>query len=201
MVHGKKKHQRRTKYFIHKRFQLQYLGLFLVLSIFIMVMASATVYISTYDVLKEKLESVYPQSELRPIIRQTNWVLFRNLILLIPIIAVGSVYLSHKIAGPLYRIEKSIEQIAKGDLDLKVKLRQGDEFKEIAHALNHMTEKLKGMRMRDLAVIEDIKTSTRKFLASVENSKDSTDLKRFKDVFEKEVKELEDIISKNYGEG
>jgi len=157
MVHGKKKHQKRTKYFIHKRFQLQYLGLFLVLSILIIVMASATVYVSTYDVMKEKLENVYPQSELRPIIRQTNFALFRNLILLIPVIAVGSVYLSHKIAGPLYRIEKSIEQIAKGDLDLKVKLRKGDEFKEMAHALNHMISELKGIREKDLAMIEDLK--------------------------------------------
>lgn len=53
------------------------------------------------------------------------------------------VFLSHKIAGPIYRFEKSVETIGTGDLTLNVKLRSKDEFQELAEYLNKMTLSLK----------------------------------------------------------
>ncbi|MDO8525211.1 MAG: hypothetical protein Q7S07_01840, partial [Candidatus Omnitrophota bacterium] len=51
---------------------------------------------------------------------------------------------SHKIAGPLYRIEKDIDDLASGNLMQEFNLRQGDEIKPIAEALDSMTCFLKG---------------------------------------------------------
>ena len=52
-------------------------------------------------------------------------------------------YLSHRIAGPLYRIEKSAEEIGSGNLALKIRLRSTDEITKMADRLNEMTEKLR----------------------------------------------------------
>ena len=46
-------------------------------------------------------------------------------------------------AGPIYRLEKVAEQIGKGDLSFDVRLRKGDEFQELADAIDTMVKKLR----------------------------------------------------------
>lgn len=43
---------------------------------------------------------------------------------------------SHKIAGPVYRITRSMERIREGDVGFRVNLRRGDYLTEIADELN-----------------------------------------------------------------
>jgi methyl-accepting chemotaxis protein len=54
-----------------------------------------------------------------------------------------SVLLSHRIAGPLYRFEKSTEEVARGNLSVRIALRQGDEFQDFQEKFNAMTESLR----------------------------------------------------------
>lgn len=49
---------------------------------------------------------------------------------------VNSIRISHTVAGPAYRIQKSIERIRSGDLDFRVQLRKGDHLTEIRDELN-----------------------------------------------------------------
>ncbi len=52
------------------------------------------------------------------------------------------VLFSHKIAGPILRIERTFEEALGGDLTQRIKLRQGDELKETADQLNTMLDGL-----------------------------------------------------------
>ena len=54
MVHGKPKHKRRTQYFVHRKFQLKYLGSILILVAVLIGVASSTVYFSVFDMLSEE---------------------------------------------------------------------------------------------------------------------------------------------------
>ena len=53
-----------------------------------------------------------------------------------------AIYFSHRIAGPQYRIVRSLRQIAEGDLTLQIRLRRRDHLKEIAEAVNGLTRTL-----------------------------------------------------------
>jgi sensor histidine kinase YesM len=53
-----------------------------------------------------------------------------------------SVRLSNRIAGPLYRLEKSMEQLQKGDTNCRIKLRDGDYLIETVDIFNHMLDHL-----------------------------------------------------------
>ena len=44
--------------------------------------------------------------------------------------------LSHRVAGPLYRLEKAIQAIGRGDLSFRVRLREGDELKGFAESMD-----------------------------------------------------------------
>ncbi|MBN2373179.1 methyl-accepting chemotaxis protein [bacterium] len=53
-----------------------------------------------------------------------------------------------RLAGPIYRIEKSIQKAATGDLtDLKLNIRSRDEFHELASHVNSMMQKINGCIM------------------------------------------------------
>lgn len=61
---------------------------------------------------------------------------------LLVFIAISTLYLSHKIAGPLYRFGKSFEQLGDKDLTLRVRLRKRDEAKTLAAGFNQAVIKL-----------------------------------------------------------
>jgi len=50
------------------------------------------------------------------------------------------IFMSHKIAGPMFRFEKVLDEISKGDLTHKFKLRQGDQFTELEKRINELTD-------------------------------------------------------------
>ena len=70
------------------------------------------------------------------------------------------------IAGPLYRIEKDMkEKVGKGDLSVRFTLRDGDEVKNLAEAVNLSLEHLGGK-------IELLKEKSKKLEASVTGKND-----------------------------
>jgi len=52
-------------------------------------------------------------------------------------------YISHKIAGPLYRFEKICEQVANGNFDTVTPLREHDQLQDLAQSFSMMTKKLR----------------------------------------------------------
>lgn len=85
------------------------------------------------------------------------------------IIVVGYVNLrmTHRVAGPLYRIRRDVHQVRDGDLTLRIALRRGDELQDLAQALNEMLEVLqraaldaKAARRRLSALVADLPPDT-----------------------------------------
>jgi methyl-accepting chemotaxis protein len=62
-----------------------------------------------------------------------------------------SLLLSHRIAGPLFRFEKSAERVGAGDLSFRVALRQADEFGAFQDKFNGMLASLKDRVSLDAA--------------------------------------------------
>jgi len=59
-------------------------------------------------------------------------------------IALGlAVFYPKKIAGPLYRLERSLRDMASGDLKEPVRLRAHDELQDLAREINHLGDTLR----------------------------------------------------------
>ncbi|MBW1794014.1 MAG: methyl-accepting chemotaxis protein, partial [Deltaproteobacteria bacterium] len=56
---------------------------------------------------------------------------------------VASLLFPHAIAGPLYRIERELADIGKGNLCKEIKLRKRDEVKDLADSINLMIGELR----------------------------------------------------------
>lgn len=52
------------------------------------------------------------------------------------IISVWGLYITHRIAGPIYRLEAHCRQMAQGEAHGPVRFREGDFFPELAEAFN-----------------------------------------------------------------
>ncbi len=53
-------------------------------------------------------------------------------------LALHCILISHRIAGPVYRLRKTMESAAAGDLSIDVHLRKGDYLNELAESWNDM---------------------------------------------------------------
>ncbi len=68
-----------------------------------------------------------------------------------------ALFFPHKIAGPLYRIERELkERVGEGDLRVRFTVREGDEIGDLADALNTMVAKLKTKVERLNAVADEL---------------------------------------------
>ncbi|THB71468.1 MAG: methyl-accepting chemotaxis protein [Desulfovibrio sp.] len=134
----KKKKFKRKQLYIKKDFQLRFIVKFCIIVLLGSVLSTALVYYFSSDTLT----STFHNSRLA--LRTTSEVIlpaiiYTNLITLavISLAAVSvTLYISHKIAGPLYRFETDLELIAKGDLTKRIRLRKEDQLKDLANSLN-----------------------------------------------------------------
>ncbi|KPK41656.1 MAG: hypothetical protein AMJ78_04905 [Omnitrophica WOR_2 bacterium SM23_29] len=136
---------RRRIYFINKKFQTKFILRFCLFVIFTSLVMIGLVYILSTKTTTTSFEN------LRLIVKRTSDFILPTLILsgLIASILVGSaciiiiLFVSHRIAGPLYRLEKSLTEIGKGNLAVDVRLRKTDEIKALAASVNNMIRNLR----------------------------------------------------------
>jgi methyl-accepting chemotaxis protein len=134
--------QKRRNYFIEKRFQLKYsiLTMLLLLSfsfIFIIIIFAPYMLTLYFDYpLVEKTEA----ARAILLLHAKVWPGIGAVILLFGVI---SILISHKVAGPLYRLKKTLAEVTAGNLNVVVKLRKWDDLKDLADHLNILIDELR----------------------------------------------------------
>jgi len=62
---------------------------------------------------------------------------------------IGTILFSHRVAGPIYRLEKAVDAFLRGDFTERIRLRKTDEFKEIESVVNRLSSFLDGAKTAD----------------------------------------------------
>ena len=142
---------RRRNYFIRKDFQGKF-----VLRFFLAILIGAIVFTIILSIFSGHTMTVtYEDSSLR--LDRTPKALFLHMVraygvyilVLGVVVSVFSLFLSHRIAGPLFRFERSVEEVTRGNLAFRITLRKNDEGKELAGLMNTMVTSLSG-QIRDM---------------------------------------------------
>lgn len=151
----REKSNKRKVVLLDKDFQLQFIGRFILMIFLISIVIAVCLYGFYY--FKYKAGGI---SLTRFIVEMGNYAdnekgMFmtdRFELILVPLAVAflafillsfvfGLVY-SHKLAGPVYRLEKSLIQIIEGERDFEVRLRKGDQFQKFEILLNKLIKKL-----------------------------------------------------------
>lgn len=69
-------------------------------------------------------------------------VLVTSAVILFPILFSFGVLFTFRIAGPIYRFERFLESVARGEASQPCKTREGDEFSELCELINRATAPL-----------------------------------------------------------
>ncbi len=134
--------QKRKAYYIDKHFQTKHMLLTMLLlmtytfSFIIIIFAPYILTLFLDYPLAEKAEA----ARALLLLHSTVWPGIGGVILLFGAV---SIFISHKTAGPLYRLKKSIAEITEGNLDVKIKLRKWDDLKDLAEHVNMLAEELR----------------------------------------------------------
>ncbi len=135
---------KRRNFFIKKDMQGKYM-----FSFFIFLVAGSIIFTLIFSLLSsDTMTIVYDNYKLR--IGKTPLMLIKEILSAqwIFVVAGGfmvvilSMFLTHRFAGPMFRFEKSIEEMTKGNLNFRIYLRTKDEGKELAEKINILIDML-----------------------------------------------------------
>jgi methyl-accepting chemotaxis protein len=142
------KTQRRQfkNYWIHPRFQTRYIGTLVGNAIISLLLFGYVIYSTYRDNIELILSMVPDPAEINERLAPSNNLLVFNFvfagIVFIITTALVALIFSHKTAGPLFHIKKVAQKIHSGEMSSRIKLRPGDDFREVAEHLNSAFEKI-----------------------------------------------------------
>lgn len=134
----------RRQYMINQDFQFRYIGLLVALACVVsLVFVLATKYYletSLSPIIESGLLTSPLANQLIEI--EKNFLNKKLLILfltLISTITLAGIFITHRIAGPLYALERRMKQIAQEGIESsEFRIRRTDEFQELAESFNMM---------------------------------------------------------------
>ena len=162
----------RRWYFIKSTFNIKMLLLFFVVLILGVIILGFQLYIFSSSELDTRLFQAHTRimnswEILLPTIILTTISVF---ILVFIITLYMVIYLSHKIAGPLYKFEIIADEIGNGNFKVNVKLRKKDELIPLETAFNNMLDNLHSKIMDFKRNFEKTKNTEKKLINAIKTS-------------------------------
>ena len=178
------RHQRSVKnYLIDARFQLKYAGLMVAVTLALSVVLGVFLWSTSNKVVDEskkvsdvvkmsiKDDPVYgdnPElakafndsagdSDQRVLAQQRAMMtgVVGGLGVLVVLIGLLGIYVTHKVAGPVYKMKMLLGQVGAGKLTFRGGLRKGDELQDFFEAFQSMVESLKARQEREVKELEE----------------------------------------------
>jgi len=131
---------KRRQYFIDKGFQIKFILKFCLIVILASFLITILIFLFSKDSTTTTIENT------KVIVKRTSDFILPLLVGVVLIVSVFSsliviivtLFTSHKIAGPLYRLRKEIEAFSQGDFNRDFKIRSSDQLKELSQSLQNM---------------------------------------------------------------
>lgn len=143
---------RRTRFFLPGTEQPRLLSTLLLVWLLVTVSAAALLYLGANRNIEARTYSAHFKA-----LRATGelflpYLLAANLMAAVAVLFAGLFY-THRVAGPIYQIEKRLGRLREGDLGVVFAVRKGDRFHSLTHALNDATGAIRArlLRVREAA--------------------------------------------------
>ncbi len=147
---------RRRSYLTEKSLQLRYMGMVGILMLIISIVTGWIIYSTTWVMLLDRIEHKVALDKVftnlnKVILVKTSTLVFAGICLG----AIMTMFVVHRITGPLSRVREIMHEIGKGVIPLRVKFRKGDEFQDIAEAMDRAVTRIEEDTGNNLKVIKE----------------------------------------------
>jgi len=135
-------HRRRKKYIVHKKVQYKYAILTVAMLVLYTMVLLAAIFAPSIVIFISEDVPLSARAEAANAFLLLNRYMWPGIAAIILLFGAVSIFITHRVAGPLFVIERMINQIAGGNLSTRIKLRKGDDLIEFEQSINRMAEKL-----------------------------------------------------------
>ena len=137
------KNQRiKRQFFIDKRLQTKY-ALLTILLLLVYSMLFAFILFTPYIFKLETGATLEEKTVAARMLLDLHKSVWPALGMVVAILGVVSIFVTHTIAGPVYRFKKDLAEICAGNLDITFRLRKRDDLKDLAESLNMVIAELR----------------------------------------------------------
>ncbi|MFH1093825.1 MAG: HAMP domain-containing protein [Candidatus Omnitrophota bacterium] len=161
----------RKRILIGKKLQFKYVGVILVAVLASCALITLTVYFSCWSSLVENNASPQTAAAIGNVLNNINLMILFELPILLVIASFVGIVISHKIAGPVYRLQKVARDVSRGDLTTSVSLRSDDELKNLSDAFNSVIENMHRLVSKDKKIIFELSQITNNLYVSLKDKK------------------------------
>jgi sensor histidine kinase YesM len=143
--------KKRIHYLIKTRMQLGLVLRFFIIISMLFAFVGFEAYITIWPVAAEFVPDVSMDL-------MNRLILMRFLYFVIPILfvmAAVTIIFSHRIAGPIYRIERTLDELIEGQDVARIHLRRGDELKGLAGRMNKLILLIEELRKANCGDVQD----------------------------------------------
>ncbi|PKK91953.1 MAG: hypothetical protein CVV64_00570 [Candidatus Wallbacteria bacterium HGW-Wallbacteria-1] len=137
---------KRTKLIVNRSQQSRFIFTVLLVCLLVLIINAVNIYVLVkhFAMAQAGVDEIQALSRISAAVVEKMRFRIILLVAVNGIIVVGiGLFLSHRIAGPSYNIEREMRQVMDGDISGRVKLREGDQLSELAAAMNQMVDGLR----------------------------------------------------------
>ena len=123
--------------------QRKYLLLILFSTLLPVFVVAGCLYYLIFQIMAEQL--AIPESiayNLMPVLHKINFLLLIGLPPIVIFLFLWGTILTHRLIGPLNRLENDLREISEGNYSVRLKLRKDDDLRPIADTINKIIDKL-----------------------------------------------------------
>jgi len=133
----------RIRFITKNPLQTKYLVLILISILLPLFIVGGCLYYLLFQIMADQL--AIPESiayNLFPVVERINFLLLVGIPPIVVLLFIWGVVLSHKLIGPLERLENDLRQISDGDYSIRISIRKDDDLRPIADVINRIIDKL-----------------------------------------------------------
>lgn len=132
---------RRRQLIVNRPLQYRFIGAMLLILVTLTAIALATVYLTLWGTLRTF--GLEHDAVTLSLFTTIWWSLIFELLVVAPFVVWMGVLLTHKVAGPLVRIQAALTRMTNGNYDVHLRLRRADALVELAEGINRLAESLR----------------------------------------------------------
>ena len=135
---------RRRQLLVNRPLQYRFIGAILLILLALSGIGLVTVYVTLWTTLKTF--GLTHDAVAVALFTTVGWSLALELLIIAPFVIWMGVVLTHKVAGPLVRIQAALVRMTNGNYDVQLHLRKLDALKELAEGINRLAASLRSRR-------------------------------------------------------
>lgn len=170
---------KRKIFLINPAFQLKY-SFYVVSWIFALSLLYPVVISNIFDFFLSVSKGAQPPDTIGVLQQMRSEILFLVVffhIFFILTVFLLSLFVSHRIAGPMFKLQGYIEKARKGDIKKSLRFRDADHFQGLADSYNELMEEMEGLVQVN---VKNVRTAIKKIESALDftSDKGKADLKK-----------------------